>query len=199
MRKDIRSSFDGKSGTADGVPYTMQFTVVDVDNDCEPLTGAAVYVWHCDREGDYSMYEDASDAELPARRAGGRRQRRRVVHQHLPRVLLGSLAARALRGLPECRRRDERRRQARRPRSSRSPRTRATRCTPRVATSESASTMRAGLPRLRHGVLRRRRDADAVDDRERHQWVRLVPRGRSVGNGLTGVPGDLSERDRRHS
>jgi protocatechuate 3,4-dioxygenase beta subunit len=61
VRQDIRSSFDGLSGTAEGVPYTMQFTVVDVDNGCEPMTGAAVYVWHCDREGRYSMYEDASD------------------------------------------------------------------------------------------------------------------------------------------
>ena len=61
VRKDIRSSFDGKSGTADGVPYTIQFTVVDVDNSCQPLTGAAVYVWHCDRDGNYSMYESASD------------------------------------------------------------------------------------------------------------------------------------------
>src|SRR5829696_5833860 len=29
VRKDITSSFDGMSGTADGVPYTMSFTVVD--------------------------------------------------------------------------------------------------------------------------------------------------------------------------
>lgn len=56
VRKDIRTSFDGSSGTADGVPYTIQFTVVDVDRGCKPLEGAAVYVWHCDRDGDYSMY-----------------------------------------------------------------------------------------------------------------------------------------------
>ena len=62
VRKDITSSFDGMSGTADGVPYTMQFTVVDIDNGCKPLTGAAIYVWHCDREGNYSMYQDAADA-----------------------------------------------------------------------------------------------------------------------------------------
>ncbi len=61
LRKDITSSFDGKSGTADGVPFTLSFTVVDVDNGCKPLTGAAVYVWHCDREGNYSMYQNASD------------------------------------------------------------------------------------------------------------------------------------------
>ena len=61
VRKDITSSFDGRSGTADGVPFTLSFTVVDVDNGCKPLTGAAVYVWHCDREGNYSMYQNASD------------------------------------------------------------------------------------------------------------------------------------------
>ncbi|HEY3669955.1 MAG TPA: intradiol ring-cleavage dioxygenase [Acidimicrobiia bacterium] len=62
VRKDIRTSFDGASGTAEGVPYTIQFTVVDVDQGCTPLEGAAVYVWHCDRGGDYSMYQSASDA-----------------------------------------------------------------------------------------------------------------------------------------
>jgi protocatechuate 3,4-dioxygenase beta subunit len=44
------------------VPYTMSFTVVDIDNGCKPLTGAAIYVWHCDREGNYSMYQSASEA-----------------------------------------------------------------------------------------------------------------------------------------
>jgi len=61
VRKDIRTSFDGKSGTAEGVPSTMQFTVVNVDNGCKPMTGAAIYVWHCDRDGNYSMYQNASD------------------------------------------------------------------------------------------------------------------------------------------
>jgi protocatechuate 3,4-dioxygenase beta subunit len=62
VRKDIRSSFDGRSGTADGVPFTMQFTVADTTNGCKPLKGGAVYVWHCDREGNYSMYQSASNA-----------------------------------------------------------------------------------------------------------------------------------------
>jgi protocatechuate 3,4-dioxygenase beta subunit len=61
VRKDIRTSFDGKTGTAEGVPSTMQFTVVNVDNGCKPMTGAAIYVWHCDRDGNYSMYQNASD------------------------------------------------------------------------------------------------------------------------------------------
>jgi protocatechuate 3,4-dioxygenase beta subunit len=61
VRKDIRSSFGNSSGTADGLPYTISFTVVDIDNGCKPLTGAAVYVWHCDRDGNYSMYQNAND------------------------------------------------------------------------------------------------------------------------------------------
>jgi protocatechuate 3,4-dioxygenase beta subunit len=60
IRQDIRTSFDGRSGTAEGVPYTISFTVVDVDNGCKALAGAAVYAWHCDRDGRYSMYT-ASD------------------------------------------------------------------------------------------------------------------------------------------
>src|SRR6476646_8342554 len=62
VRKDITTSFDGKTGTAQGVPYTIQFTVVNVHNGCKPLTGAAVYAWHCDRDGNYSMYGSATEA-----------------------------------------------------------------------------------------------------------------------------------------
>ncbi len=62
VRKDFTTSFDGKTGTAEGAPYTIQFTVVNVDDGCKPLTGAAVYAWHCDREGNYSMYGSATEA-----------------------------------------------------------------------------------------------------------------------------------------
>jgi protocatechuate 3,4-dioxygenase beta subunit len=62
VRKDIRASFDGKTGTATGVPYTIQFTVVNIDDGCKPLSGGAVYVWHADRGGEYSMYGGASSA-----------------------------------------------------------------------------------------------------------------------------------------
>ncbi len=58
--KDIRSSFDGASGIAEGVPSTISFTVVDTDNGCTPLSGASVYVWHCDRDGRYSMYSEGA-------------------------------------------------------------------------------------------------------------------------------------------
>jgi len=58
VRSDITSSFGSSSGTAEGVPLTVQLSIVDVANGGAPLAGAAVYIWHCTREGGYSMYSD---------------------------------------------------------------------------------------------------------------------------------------------
>ncbi|SDY45521.1 Dioxygenase [Amycolatopsis xylanica] len=55
VRSDIRSSFGGLSGTAAGVPVRMELTMLKAGT-CAPLTGAAVYVWQCDKDGKYSMY-----------------------------------------------------------------------------------------------------------------------------------------------
>ena len=55
VRTDIRSSFAGLSGTADGVPLTIALTIVSAST-CAPLAGRAVYLWHCDRLGRYSLY-----------------------------------------------------------------------------------------------------------------------------------------------
>ena len=55
VRSDIRTSFAGLSGTADGVPLTLALTIVSATT-CAPLAGRAVYVWHCDRPGRYSLY-----------------------------------------------------------------------------------------------------------------------------------------------
>jgi protocatechuate 3,4-dioxygenase beta subunit len=57
VRRDIRSSFGAFSGTAEGVPLTFTLTLLDNADGCRPLAGAAVYVWHCDRDGKYSMYD----------------------------------------------------------------------------------------------------------------------------------------------
>jgi protocatechuate 3,4-dioxygenase beta subunit len=59
VRGDIRSSFGGSSGTAEGVPLTIQLTVLDIANGGAAFAGVAVYVWHCSREGGYSMYSSA--------------------------------------------------------------------------------------------------------------------------------------------
>ena len=38
------------------MPLAIRLRVVDVADDCTPLAGYAVYAWHCDREGRYSLY-----------------------------------------------------------------------------------------------------------------------------------------------
>ena len=58
MRSDIRSSFGDASGTAEGVPMTLELTITDLANGGVPFAGVAVYVWHCDREGRYSLYSE---------------------------------------------------------------------------------------------------------------------------------------------
>lgn len=59
VRSDITSSFGSASGTAEGVPLTIQLKVHDLDgDDVTLLEGAAVYLWHCNREGEYSMYSE---------------------------------------------------------------------------------------------------------------------------------------------
>ena len=60
VRKDITTSFGELSGTAEGVPLTIQVNVQDASNGCSPMTGAAIYVWHCDRGGNYSLYSPAA-------------------------------------------------------------------------------------------------------------------------------------------
>lgn len=55
VRSDIRSSFAGLSGTAVGIPLTVNLTIVSASS-CAPLANRAVYLWHCDRSGNYSLY-----------------------------------------------------------------------------------------------------------------------------------------------
>jgi protocatechuate 3,4-dioxygenase beta subunit len=56
VRSDIRSSFGSGSGVAAGVPLTITLTVLNTAKGCAAYAGAAVYLWHCDRDGGYSMY-----------------------------------------------------------------------------------------------------------------------------------------------
>jgi len=60
VRQDIRSSFGDASGVAEGVAARVKLKVYDLNGtDITPLAGAAVYLWHCDRSGEYSMYSDS--------------------------------------------------------------------------------------------------------------------------------------------
>lgn len=56
VRSDIRSSVSPGSATAQGIPLTIKLQLVNVSASCASIAGAAVYLWHCDRDGNYSMY-----------------------------------------------------------------------------------------------------------------------------------------------
>jgi protocatechuate 3,4-dioxygenase beta subunit len=57
VRRDIRSSFRSSSTTAEGVPLAIKLTVRHASSG-DVVAGAAVYLWHCDRDGQYSLYGD---------------------------------------------------------------------------------------------------------------------------------------------
>lgn len=45
------------SGTAGGIPLKVDLTIVNTKAACAALAGYAVYAWHCDQNGKYSIYE----------------------------------------------------------------------------------------------------------------------------------------------
>ncbi|BAL87407.1 putative dioxygenase [Actinoplanes missouriensis 431] len=63
VRSDIRSSFGDSTTTAEGVPMTLELQIKDLANGGPAFAGVAVYVWHCDRSGGYSMYSDGLTGE----------------------------------------------------------------------------------------------------------------------------------------
>ena len=56
VRKDITASFGTSTTKAEGVPMTLELTILDIAGGGGAMKGAAVYAWHCDRAGQYSMY-----------------------------------------------------------------------------------------------------------------------------------------------
>jgi len=56
IRSDVRSNF-GASGNAisSGIPLTLTLQLTNTDTSCAPLAGYAIYIWHCDAQGRYSM------------------------------------------------------------------------------------------------------------------------------------------------
>jgi protocatechuate 3,4-dioxygenase beta subunit len=62
VRSDIRSSFGSSTTTAEGVPLTIKLTVRDAASG-DAAEGAGVYLWHCDRDGNYSLYSQAAAGE----------------------------------------------------------------------------------------------------------------------------------------
>jgi protocatechuate 3,4-dioxygenase beta subunit len=64
VRSDIRSSFISSTTTAQGVQVTLTLTLVDASDGCALLSGYAIYLWHCDRDGEYSLYGAATESYL---------------------------------------------------------------------------------------------------------------------------------------
>ncbi len=56
-RSDIRSSIVSSSTTAPGIPLTVTLTLVNTSSSCAALSGYAIYLWHCNRDGKYTLYD----------------------------------------------------------------------------------------------------------------------------------------------
>ena len=57
VRRDLRASFAGMQGRAEGVPLELELSVVAAGNGCDALAGRAVYLWQNDAAGAYSLYD----------------------------------------------------------------------------------------------------------------------------------------------
>lgn len=55
QRQDITEN------TQTGVPLTLTLTLVNVNNSCAVISGAMVYIWHCNKGGEYSGYSSTQN------------------------------------------------------------------------------------------------------------------------------------------
>ncbi len=63
VRQDLTTSFGSATGSVEGIPLTVTMTLLDGADGCRPLQGAAVYAWHCDADGNYSLYSRGFESE----------------------------------------------------------------------------------------------------------------------------------------
>lgn len=108
VRGDIRSSFAGLSGTADGIPLSIVLTIVSVSGACAPLSGRAVYLWHCDKLGRYSLYSSGATNQNYLRGVQETDASGKVTFTSIFPACYSGLAAHSLRGVSESGRGDER-------------------------------------------------------------------------------------------
>lgn len=57
VRADMRPSLDPAQAVALGMPLELTLMLVDAGRACAPLAGHAIYLWHCDAVGRYSIYD----------------------------------------------------------------------------------------------------------------------------------------------
>lgn len=63
IRSDIRPSFISSTTVASGVAMTLTITLQS-STGCTPLSGHAIYIWHCDANGQYSLYDLPTESYL---------------------------------------------------------------------------------------------------------------------------------------
>ena len=100
VRSDIRSSFGSSSGAAEGVAAAIELTLQDITKNCAAGSGMAVYIWHCDRAGNYSLYSRDAAEQNYLRGVQVADQQGRVSFTSIfPACYDGRVAARPLRGV----------------------------------------------------------------------------------------------------
>ncbi|MFT4134939.1 intradiol ring-cleavage dioxygenase [Microbacterium sp.] len=62
VRSDIRSSFGSSTTVAEGIPLSVALTIRDAATGAA-LAGRGVYLWHCNRDGNYSLYSQGLENE----------------------------------------------------------------------------------------------------------------------------------------
>ena len=63
VRSDITASFGSSTTKAQGVPLAITMTIKDFADGKKPLAAGAVYLWHCNRDGQYSLYSQGLTGE----------------------------------------------------------------------------------------------------------------------------------------
>jgi protocatechuate 3,4-dioxygenase beta subunit len=64
VRRNVRSSFLTTSTKAKGVKVRLKLKLVNTNAQCSALANFAVYFWHCDRDGLYSLYTIPKESYL---------------------------------------------------------------------------------------------------------------------------------------
>ncbi|UOQ56961.1 3,4-dioxygenase subunit beta [Leucobacter allii] len=62
VRRDIRSSI-GADDPVDGIPLEFTLRISDMQHGDAAFAGVAVYAWHCDAQGRYSLYSEGVEDE----------------------------------------------------------------------------------------------------------------------------------------
>jgi len=107
VRSDTTTSFGQYSGTATGVPMTMQLTVVHAGTGAA-YACAAVYAWHCDAKGLYSLYSQGATNQNYCRGVQAADSTGALTFKSVfPAAYMGRLAAHPLRGLLVAERRHQ--------------------------------------------------------------------------------------------